>query len=224
MTNFEEYARGIFPKLVANIRLPLLEQFEMRDVDNLKGDDVAEFIFAHRRTLKSVELHRLMFVDMRTTEHGEWKLVLQAAKSLKSDATVHVSRAKVNIPTSEVEFLDGWYADVVWVCFTSPNDDEQAGTVQVVMKEGPNTDQGLHYFTEPGNLQKSLDCMIRSYKELLTWKDVGENGALGKVITLEEDSEDDEEDDGEVVPFIFLEDPFEGDELYQDFAQFLRTL
>lgn len=187
---------------------------------------VAEFIVAHRRTLKSVELYRLMFVDMRTTENGKWNLVLQAAKSLKSDATIHVPSAKVNIPWREVEILDGWYADVVWVCFTSLDDDEQAGTIRVLMKDARDTYQGLHYFTEPGNLQKSLDCMIRSYKELFTnpWKDVNENGALGKVIEFEDDSKDDEEDDGGLVSYVFSEDPFEGDELVQDFPYFLENL
>jgi hypothetical protein len=187
------------PERFLKLPMPHLEIFEIDHGMGIKAHCLSDLISNHRKTFKSVQLLSVCVDDREGT--GEWDKILEDLKSLCSDATVVISRPFAYLNLDESLFPDmpedRYYDHRLGVSFTPTEDDEDANAVRVVKGrlDGLKKEtKGLHYFSQPGHLQRALSCMQRNYKELIKRSERDTAGA-GWYSSDEEGSEEEGSDD-----------------------------
>lgn len=187
----EAYSNEAYQALPSDFQLPHLEHFTIRGVRELRMQDFVNLFTNHKSTLKSVVLIDITLIEINEGEHRQWKDLLETAKVLRPSVTFHIGVPFAHIPHLEQGGPYKPWGEKVFVCFTPSEDEPDREAVRVVMEAGGN-DSGLHYFTQPGSLQQSLDCMVKCYKELVTEEEVRQYGARGRIYTEGDGSDESE--------------------------------
>lgn len=176
------------------LHLPQLEHFAVKNSDVIELDHFLTMIVKHRNTLKFVELIRVTLtpgVECKHQNQAGWIRLLEAAKCLRADATMTITAPRVlkyisKKDRKELNQKDGWYSDKVEVCFNSVDDGKDVKSIRILAEKFQGH-LGLHYFSQPGHLHKSLEHLKRNYKELLTSKEVKDAGATYKKLFVGEE-------------------------------------
>ncbi|KAE9971582.1 hypothetical protein EG327_009820 [Venturia inaequalis] len=169
------------------LHLAQLEHFAIKNSDNMQLDHLLAMLVRHRKTLKTVELIRVTLtpsVKSKQQNQAVWIRLLDTARRLRPDTTMTFTAPRVfkNISKKDKRALNqngGWYGNKVEVYFKSVEDEKDGGSIHILAGEYQGH-VGLHYFSQPGHLHKSLEYLIRNYKELLTLKEVTDAGATYK--------------------------------------------
>lgn len=169
------------------LHLPQLEHFAIKNSDNIQLDHLLAMLVRHRKTLKTVELIRVTLtpgVKSKQQNQAVWIRLLDATRCLRPDTNMTITAPRVfkNISKKDKRALNqngGWYGNKVEVCFKSVEDEKDVESVRILAGEYRGH-VGLHYFSQPGHLHKSLEYLIRNYKQLLTLREVKNAGATYK--------------------------------------------
>ncbi|TID14533.1 hypothetical protein E2P81_ATG08485 [Venturia nashicola] len=141
------------------------------------------FIQAHTASLKSVVFRFAALSASDTGGKAAWLQVLDSCKALRPEAILKISAPM--LPGSNT------------LVYFSPPLREFNPNIHPLdfFVEGKFCNYGITYSTRPGNLQMSLDFMIRHYKELGTEEEQREYGGGSKLIASDTDDDSEEEED-----------------------------
>jgi hypothetical protein len=171
--------------------IPHLERITIEHSWDFGFREVMDLAHRHRETLKILEFLAVTVKYDDKPDTQEWKQLLNLANSLRPETTLLLSAPQASLFVDEYNFGESARTRV---SFTPSEDDEDAAAVRVQIGSHRGI-KGLHYFSEPGNLQKSVTCMIRNYKELRTRKERLKSGALGRVYDSDEEIEASSDED-----------------------------
>lgn len=137
---------------------------------------IGRFLEIQKNTLNSVPSFDIAVKERasevpRKQRHvkPEWTRLLEAAESLRDEATVEISRPRVlyHVEDEPLKFLFVSFAPFQENEDTATNAESSPVSVITGTKNGF---EGIHYLTKAGNLQIGLKYMMENYAELLSAK------------------------------------------------------
>ncbi|QDS74893.1 hypothetical protein FKW77_003730 [Venturia effusa] len=147
------------------VKAPItVPQLEVLAVTNCYGVDcrlAVALIASHTASLRSILFKNVSLSCYGLQDKSAWPKILEAVRLLRADVLLEIS-----VPCT-THYLEIWGVLVFFVVFSPPPKvfDPERHPLHVFIGEKHGW-VGVHYSTIPGELQTSLDFMLRNYKEL----------------------------------------------------------